>query len=117
MSQEYIQAHPSEAAAVGITAQPDSAFKCQYNTCLDVYGSGLRVKQMNTSAFGNEGCIAPHYHKNWGYLYNGHNVCPDGNGPGVYWYYYKRPRTFADGDVVSVQWDRIAGQPEARIHS
>lgn len=116
MSQEYINAHPDDAAAMGIVAHPNSASKCDADTCLDVVGTGLRVTQMNASGFGNVGCTAPHYHRNWGFLYTEYNICPDGDGPGVYWYSYKRPRTFNDGDVVSVHWDNIDGEPAARIH-
>ncbi|MFI7337158.1 hypothetical protein ACIBUY_04365 [Streptomyces sp. NPDC050085] len=116
MSNGYIKAHPDEAASAGVsTVQIQSASKCDEDVCMQVIGESLRVKEWRTQAFGNVGCTSPKYRKNWGYLYDGYTICPDTDEPGVYYYNYRRPRTYSDGDILAVYWHKVHGEPQAQI--
>lgn len=132
------QAVPSALArttpsASGVVTPQTSSLQCDGNMCAQVFGTGLKVTRVYTSALGNVGCISPHYIVVKGTNFEtgtttrkatGTVVCPpspDANG--AYYYNFenqvpdKIPFTCASRSTMAVFWDRIVGEKFFDIHS
>jgi hypothetical protein len=106
--------------------------KCFELVCGKVYGTGLTITKVWTSAEGDgtEGCIHAHYVIVLGTDYadgtvirtaTGSQVC-GGGVPGTYYYNFdnqvpdKLPYTCPSTSTLGVFWDRIPGDPTFEIH-
>lgn len=95
-------------------AQAEGAERCQANVCIDVKGVSLLVESWSTQAFGNVGCSRAAYNVNddtGSYVEYSPQICPDGDGPGVYVYTDGSDGVYKDGALLCNTWDRIAGEP------
>ena len=96
-----------------------------------MYGTGLRITEIYTTASGNVGCTNPHYVIE-GIDFatgpvirtaTGSEVCATGTGSGTYYYTFsnnvpdKMPYTCPSTSTLGVFWDFLSGDPMFTIHS
>lgn len=108
-----------------------SGTNCDAAVCGKVYGTGLQITSVYTSAEGNVGCTNPHYVIVKGTDFGsgpilrtatGSQVCA-GVGGGYYYYTFsnnvpdKMPYTCPSTSTLSVFWDFLPGDPRFTIHS
>lgn len=108
-----------------------SGTNCDEAVCGKVYGTGLKITSVFTSAQGNVGCTNPHYVIVKGTDFatgpilrtaTGSEVCA-GVGEGTYYYTFsnnvpdRMPYTCPSTSILSVFWDFLPGDPMFTIHS
>jgi hypothetical protein len=87
-SVDYLKTHPGAIRGVTITprgeSKPQSASGCNQNVCIYIDGDSTTVVGWETTAYGNTGCANAMFSWHEG-AHRGETVCPDSDGPGVYY--------------------------------
>ena len=102
---------------VGITV-PNNASPCDFNVCLVITGTGLHVRDWDTSAFyGGTGtlCTRAAWHQNGAIIRTGPTIC--GKGPGTFYSAWTPNKNFPNDTLACNGWANVKGYPCATIHS
>ncbi|MDQ2838970.1 MAG: hypothetical protein M3Y42_13565 [Actinomycetota bacterium] len=122
----------SPGGGVSAAGPATSGTNCAGVVCGKVYGTGLNITEVDTTAQGNVGCTRAYYVIVKGTDYEtgptlrsaaGTEVCAGGPGPGTYYYKFytnvpdKLPYTCPSTSILGIFWDGLDGDPRFTIHA
>jgi hypothetical protein len=90
---------------------------CNFNVCITITGSGVYVRDWDTSAFyGGNGtlCTRAAWHQNGAIIRTGPTIC--GKGPGTFYSAWTPHKNFPNDTLACNGWTHVKGYPCKTIH-